>query len=229
LRKMLKRNLKELLIVVLNVFSVLLIYFALSTIVVFASGGPIAMVNYFPNDRGTYEFIDHFLEQTTAVNTNTTVSVSIDGGTLIPMTYQGIRNEMALCDTVARDWYTWQIAIPAITAPGKHTFQFFSHYYVWQEVDQYWAEFDSYSDLHSFTIACPSTIPTPERTPTPSPSSSAHISPSPTPMPSPTASPSSSPEPPIPAFPQLFILPLSMITALLLGMVYSKKLNRRTC
>jgi hypothetical protein len=226
---MLKRNLKELLIVVLTVFSVFLIYFALSTSLVFASGGSIAMVNYFPDDGGTYEAIDHFLEQTTAVNTNTTVSVSIDEGPLIPMTYQGIRNEMAPCDTVARDWHTWQVAIPAITAPGKHTFQFFSHYYVWQEVDQYWAEFDSYSDPHSFTIACPSTIPTPERTPTPSPSSSAHISPSPTPMPSPTASPSSSPEPQIPAFPQLFILPLSMITALLLGMVYSKKLNKRTC
>ena len=160
---MLKRNLKELLIVVLNVFSVLLIYFALSTSVVFASGGSIAMVNYFPNDRGTYESIDHFLEQTTAVNTNTTVSVSIDEGSLIPMTYQGIKNEMAPCDTVARDWYTWQIAISAITAPGKHTFQFFSHYYVWQEVDQYWAEFDSYSDLHSFTIACP--LPTPSQPP----------------------------------------------------------------
>jgi hypothetical protein len=218
IEKMLKRKLKELLIVVLNVFSVFLIYFALSTSVVFASGGSIAMVNYFPNDRGTYESTDHFLEQTTAVNTNTTVSVSIDEGPLIPMTYQGIRNEMAPCDTVARDWYTWQVAIPAITASGKHTFQFFSHYYVWQEVDQYWAEFDSYSDLHSFTIACPSTIPTPERT----------LTPSLAPMPSPTASPSSSLEPPIPAFPQLFILPLSMITALLLGRVYSKKLNRRT-
>ena len=219
MRTMLKRNLKKLLIAMLTAFSISLIYFALSTSVVFASGGSIAMINYFPNDREKYESIDHFLEQTTAVNTNTTVSVSIDGGPLIPMTYQGIRNEMALCDTVACDWHTWQIAIPAITAPGKHTFQFFSHYYVWQEVDQYWAEFNSYSDLHSFTIACPSTIPTPERTPTPSP----------VPMPSPTASPSSSPEPPIPAFPQLLILPLSMITALLLGMVYSTKLNRRTC
>jgi hypothetical protein len=213
-----KRNLKELVIAVLTVFSVFLIYFSSSTRLVFASGGSIAMVNYFPDDGGTYECVDHFLEQTTAVNTNTTVSVSIDGGPPISMTYQGIRNEMAPDDTVARDWYTWQIAIPAITAPGKHTFQFFSHYYVWQEVDQYWAEFDSYSDLHSFTIACPSTTPTPERA----------LTPSPTPTPSPTAPPSSSSEPSIPASPQLLILPLSMITALLLGMVYSKKLNRRT-
>ena len=100
---MLKRNLKELLIVVLNVFSVFLIYFALSTSLVFASGGSIAMVNYFPNDGGTYESIDHFLEQTTAVNTNTIVSVSIDEGPPIPMTYKGMRNEIAPCDNVARD------------------------------------------------------------------------------------------------------------------------------
>jgi len=211
---MLKGNLKE----PVTTFSVFLIYFALSTSLAFASGGSIAMVNYFPDDGGTYESIDHFLEQTTAVNTNTTVSVSIDGEPPTPMTYQGIRNEIAPDDTVARDWYTWQITIPAITAPGKHTFQFFSHYYVWQEVDQYWAEFDSYSEHHSFTIACPSTAPNPECTPTPSQ----------TPTPPPTASPFSSPKTPIPAFPQLLIPPLSIITALLLGMVYSKKLNRRT-
>ena len=103
------------------------------------------MANYYPDDGGTYEFIDHFLDQTTAVNTNTTVSVSIDGGPLIPMAYQGIKNEMVSDDSDARDWYTWQVTIPAITAPGRHTFQFFSHYYVWQDADQYWAEFDAYS------------------------------------------------------------------------------------
>jgi hypothetical protein len=166
IEKMLKRNLKELLIVVLTVFSVFLIYFALSTSVVFASGGSIAMANYYPDDGGTYGFIDHFLERTTAVNTNTTVSVSIDGGPLIPMTYQGMRNEMVPGDTVARGWYTWQITVPAIAALGRHTFQFFSHYYVWQDADQYWTELNSYSNVQSFTIACPS--PTLSHPPPPS-------------------------------------------------------------
>ena len=165
LRKMLKSNLKESMIIVLNVVSIFLTLFAISTNLVFASGGSIAMANYYPDDGGTYGFIDHFLEQTTAVNTNTTVSVSIDGGPLIPMTYQGIRNEMVSGDTVAHDWYTWQIAIPAIMAPGGHSFQFFSHYYVWQEVDQYWTEFNAYSNVHSFTIACP--LPTPSQSPPP--------------------------------------------------------------
>jgi hypothetical protein len=165
LRKMLKSNLKESMVIVFNVVSIFLTLFAASTNPVFASGGSIAMANYFPDDEGTYEAIDHFLEQTTAVNTNTTGSVCIDGGPLIPMTYQGIRNEMVSGDTVARDWYTWQITIPAITAPGRHTFQFFSHYYVWQDADQYWAEFNSYSNVHSFTIACP--LPTPSQPPPP--------------------------------------------------------------
>jgi len=113
------------------------------------------MANYYPNDGGTYGFVDHFLMQTTAVNTNTSVSVSIDGGPLVPMTYQGIINETVPGDTAARNWYTWQITIPALTAPGKHTFQFFYHYYVWQDKDQYWADFNAYSTVKSFTIAIP--------------------------------------------------------------------------
>lgn len=162
---MLKRNLKESMIVVLSAVSILLTLFAISTNLVFASGGSIAMANYYPENGGTYGFIDHFLEQTTAVNTNTAIAVSVDGGALIPMTYQGIRNEIVPGDTVARDWYTWQIAFPAITAPGRHTFQFFSHDCVWQEVDQYWADFDSYSNVQSFTIPCP--LPTPSQSPPP--------------------------------------------------------------
>jgi hypothetical protein len=165
LGKMLQRNLEESMIVLFAVVSIFLILFAVSTNCVFASGGSIAMANYYPDDGGTYEFINYFLEQTTAVNTNTTVSVSIDGGPPIPMTYQGIRNETVPGDTVTRDWYTWQITIPAITAPGRHTFQFFSHYYVWQDADQYWAEFNSYSNVHSFTIARP--LPTPSQPPPP--------------------------------------------------------------
>lgn len=159
LRRMFKGNLKESMIAVLIVVSIFLTLLAISTNLVFASGGSIAMANYYPDDGGTYEFIDHFLDQTTAVNTNTTVSVSIDGGPLIPMAYQGIKKEIVSNDSDARDWYTWQVTIPAITAPGRHTSQFFSHYYVWQDADQYWAEFNAYSTVHSFTISCP--LPTP--------------------------------------------------------------------
>jgi len=154
-------------IIMLNLVSIFLILFVLSTNMVSASGASIAMANYYPEDGETYEFIDHFLEQATAVNTNTTVSVSIDGGPPTSMTYQGIRNEMVPDDTTARDWYTWQITIPAITTPGRHTFQFFRHYYVWQEADQYWAEFNSYSNIQSFNIASPlatSSEPPPQAT-----------------------------------------------------------------
>jgi hypothetical protein len=159
LRRMLKRNLKESMIVVLVVVSIFLTLLLISTNLVSASGGSIAMANCYPDDGGTYEFIDHFLDQTTAVNTNTTVSVSIDGGSLIPMTYQGIKKEMPSDDSDALDWYSWQVTIPAITAPGRHTFQFFSHYYVWQNIDQYWAEFNAYSTVHSFIINGPSPTP----------------------------------------------------------------------
>jgi hypothetical protein len=162
---MLKRNTKAYRLAVFNVVSILLISFAVFTNWVFASGGFIAMANCYPDDGGTYRFVDHFLEQTTAVNTNTTVSVSIDGESPIPMTYQGVGNEMVTGDIVARDWYTWQITIPAITAPGRHTFQFSSHYYVWQDADQYWAEFNACSNVHSFTIASP--LPTPSQPPPP--------------------------------------------------------------
>ena len=162
---MFKGDLKESIIVALRVVSIFLTLFATSTNPVFASGGSIAKLNYYPADGGTYGFINYFLEQTTAVNTNTTVSVSIDGGPPIPMTYQGIRNETVPADTVTRDWYTWQITIPAITASGRHTFQFFSHYYVWQDADQYWAEFNAYSDVHTFTIVSP--LPTPSQPPPP--------------------------------------------------------------
>ena len=117
------------------------------------------MVNYYPTDGGTYGSVDHFQMQTTAVNTNTTVSVSVDGGPLLPMTYQGIINETVPGDTVVRNWYTWQIAVPALTVPGRHTFQFFYHDYVWQDKDQYWADFNGYSTVQSFTITPPRPTP----------------------------------------------------------------------
>jgi hypothetical protein len=129
------------------------ILLAVSTNIVSASGGSIAMANTYPSDGETYRYIDHILQQTTAVNTNTTVSVSIDGGLAIPMTFQGILNEAISGDNVSRDWHTWRLSIPVLSTPGKHSVQFFSHYYVWQEVDKYWAEFDSYSEIKTFTIA----------------------------------------------------------------------------
>ncbi len=80
--------------VLLITISTLMVLFALSGEMVSASGGSIAEANYFPNDGGTYNCIDHFLMQISAVNTNTTVSVSFDGGQPIPLTYQGITNEI---------------------------------------------------------------------------------------------------------------------------------------
>jgi len=67
------------------------------------------------------------------------------------MVFEGIQNVVANGDAVA-NWYTWQVTVPAITEPGNHTFQFFSHYYVWQDSDQYWAEFNARSTVYSFTI-----------------------------------------------------------------------------
>ena len=135
---------------------------------VLASTGSIATVNYYPQDQAKYDSVNCFLWQTTAVNTNTTVSVSIDGAPPIPLTYQGIQSEAITNDTVQCDWYTWQTMVPAITAPGNHTFQFFSHYYVWQDVDKYWAEFNASSDIHSITInSClPNLSPSPNPTST---------------------------------------------------------------
>ena len=169
LRKMLDRNLKKSMIAMFIVVSILLTIFAVSASLVSASGGSIAMANAYPEDGGTYLVVDHFMYQTTAVNTNTTVSVSIDDGPLIPVTFQSIRNEMVNGDTVARDWYTWQVTIPAITNPGRHTFQFFSHYYVWQNTDHYWAEFDALSTAQSFTIAGPLSTPSQSPPPTTNP------------------------------------------------------------
>jgi hypothetical protein len=164
---LLKNYVFRLKIAVLAVVSIFLCFPAISTKPVSASGGSIAMANYYPNEGGTYGFIDNFLMQTTAVNTNTTVSVSIDGGPLTPMTYRGIMNEMVLGDTVVRNWYTWQVTIPTLAAPGNHTFQIFNHYYVWQDKDQYWADFNAYSTVKSFTIALP--LPTPSQSTSNSP------------------------------------------------------------
>jgi hypothetical protein len=168
-RKMLDRNLKKSLIAMFIVVSIFLTLFAVSANLVSASGGSIAMANAYPEDGGTYLVVDHFMYQATAVNTNTTVSVSIDDGPLVPMAFQSVRNEMVNGDTVARDWYTWQVTIPAITNPGRHAFQFFSHYYVWQDTDHYWAEFDARSTAQSFTIAGPLSTPSQSPPPTTNP------------------------------------------------------------
>ena len=159
------------------IFSVSLAFFTS----VFVRGTSIAMANYYPDNGETYASVDHFVDQATAVNTNTTVSVSINGETPIPMAYHGLIHEQVSGDTEARDWYTWQVTVPAITDPGTYTFQFFRHYYVWQTGDQRWAEFNSYSDVQSFNIADSSASPSPS--PSPAPSSSPSPSPSPQPAP----------------------------------------------
>ena len=117
-----------------------------------ASGGSITAAKCYPNDTDLYPVIDHFTEQFLSVNTNTTISVSIDGRAPIPMNFQGLVTETGE-DSLARDWYTWVATVPTITVSGIHTFQFLGHYYVWQEVDQYWAEFNYRSDIHSFIIS----------------------------------------------------------------------------
>jgi hypothetical protein len=127
-----------------------------------ASGGSIAGLYIYPGNGETYESVDQIVYQLTAVNTNTTISVSIDGRPPILMNYQGEINEVVNGDTVSRDWYVWHIPIPSINDPGKHTLQFFSHYYVWQETDQYWAEFNAHTDVKSFYIAF---IAAPSRSP----------------------------------------------------------------
>ena len=160
---MFKRKLVKIMIAVFIIVFVFIALFAISANLVFASGGSIALANTYPGDGGTYGVIDHFLYQIAAVNSNTTVSVSIDDGPQIPMRYQGIMNEVGIGDTAARDWYTWRATIPVITTSGTHIFQFFSHYYVWQDADHFWAEFNACTTVQSFTIAGP--LSTPSKSP----------------------------------------------------------------
>jgi hypothetical protein len=166
-RKMPIAKLKEATIALVMAAFILMAAAGLSIPPVSAASGSIARVNYYPRDQGTYESVNYFLMQITAVNTNTTVSASIDGGLPIPLSFQGSKSAMVSGDTVPCDWYTWQTTVPAITAPGRHKFQFFSHYYVWQEPDKYWAEFNAYSDIHSFIVDYPSGL-----SPSPDPTSS---------------------------------------------------------
>jgi hypothetical protein len=165
-RKRVSRNFKKPTIAMVIAVSISLYILSISANLVFAGDGSIAMSNTYPEDGGTYGVVDHFSYQITAANSNTTVSIRIDDGPLIPMQYRGITNEVGTGDNVALDWYTWQVTIPAITAQGKHSFQFFSHYCVWQGADQCWAEFDSYSNVQSFTIAFSSSTPSMSLPPT---------------------------------------------------------------
>ena len=154
---MLNRNLKKPIITIFTVGSILLTLFAAN--LVSASSGSISMANTYPENEQTYVVVDHFIYQTSAVNANTTVSVSIDDGQPIPMVFQGVENEVVNGDAVARDWYTWQVTVPAIANSGNHTFQFLSHYYVRQDTDNYWAEFNAHSNPQSFIIEGPASTP----------------------------------------------------------------------
>jgi hypothetical protein len=153
-------------------FGLIFVFLALLSLtagnVVHAETGSIAKANSYPIDGSTYDTVNSLIYQTTGVNPNTTVSVSIDGCKPITMSYQGVRNETAQNDTVSRNWFTWEATIAPITTPGKHSFQFFSNYQVWQDADQYWAEFNAYSEIKSFTISgflsAPSESPLPTST-----------------------------------------------------------------
>ena len=197
---MIEKKLKKPIIAILAVLSISLIIFAASCGSVHASGGSIAIANIYPQEGGTYSSMDNFSYQLTAVNTNTTVSVSIAGGPLIPMIFQGINNEVGNGDTGSRDWYTWQVTVSTIKDSGTHTFQFFSHYYVWQDAGQYWSELNACSTIYSFTIK--NNIPT-----------------------QPTAIPTITPNPPqLQAIPELqpwIIIPF--IAAALLSIVFARK------
>lgn len=136
-------------------FFILILFTVFQFNLALTQGSSIVASNYYPEDGKIYDFVDHFTWQVSAVNTNTTVSVSIDGKSPITMTYSGLRNKIMADDTLENDWFTWEIFIPAVNEPGNHTFQFFNHYYVWQQADQYWAEYDSYTNIKSFTIENP--------------------------------------------------------------------------
>jgi hypothetical protein len=97
---MLDMNLKTPIAIVF-VVSIFITLFAAD--LVSASDGSIAVANAYPENGGNYVVVNHFIYQVTAVNTNTTVSVSIDDGNLITMAFQGIRNETVNGDNVARD------------------------------------------------------------------------------------------------------------------------------
>lgn len=130
---------------------ILLSLFISSSNLVHGSEGSIAKSYTYPEDGGAYFAVNHFVYQLTEVNVNTTISLRIDDGPLIPMIYQGEKNGTSI-NTTDCQWYTWQVSVPAITTPGKHAFQFFSNYFVWQDKDNFWAKFSARTDPKFFTI-----------------------------------------------------------------------------
>ncbi len=148
---MLKTNLKKTIAATFIVFFIFTT--AMSANLVFADGGSIAATSTYPADGATYTVVDHFTYQVTGVNTNTTVSVSFDNGAPMPMVFQGVENQVANGDAASATGTRGKINVTAMENPGRHTVQFFSHYYVWQPTDSYWAEFSASSAVQSFTIA----------------------------------------------------------------------------
>jgi hypothetical protein len=73
------------------------------------------------------------------------------------MTYKGVITQTTPNNTTERNWQTWQITIHPMITPGRHTYQLLSHYFVWQEADKYWAEFNAKTDIKSFTITLSTT------------------------------------------------------------------------
>jgi hypothetical protein len=154
--RMIKLKLKQ--IIFVSFIFLALCAFSIST--VNASGGSIVMLKTYPENNGVYDSVDHFLYQVTGINTNTTISVSIDGGPQIPMLYQGTKNGTSSDDTLVSEWYTWQVTNPNELPQGEHSLHFFGHCYVWQEMDHYWAEFNTSSAMETFTITSSSTTST---------------------------------------------------------------------
>ena len=122
-----------------------------------ADGGSIANVKYYPEDGGFYDSVDCFVEQVTAINSNTTVWVSIDNQLLIQLSYQGLINEYKEEENATVEWHTWKIEVDPIVSSGIHTFQFFKQYQVWQKEDNYWADFYAHSEVKTFKITEPPT------------------------------------------------------------------------
>ena len=226
-RSMRVRKLKMSLIVILTAVLVFLLSVSIPTNLFSANGTSIAMVNRYPVDGEIYAFVDHFLEQITAVNTNTTISISIDDEPFVPMDYQGIRNEIVTGDNVARDWHTWTLTVPAITTPGTHKFRFFKHYYVWQEADRYWAEFNVNSTVMSFTIAGSSLTPSPSPKPLISPIPTLTGTSTPSPTLTTTATPSTPPEPINPIFTITVITGLAITVFSVFLMFTLRKRNQK--
>jgi hypothetical protein len=139
--------------------------------------GVVSASNIYPDDDGVYAVVDRFTYQLTDVNVNETCSIAIDGGPKLAMDFEGVKHMQVLGDSVERDWYTYNIQVPPITAAGNHTWVVFCHYWVWQPEGGYYAEMSSYSIQHHFTISTQNSTLIPTASPTSIPTATITIIP----------------------------------------------------